>query len=341
VLRDWKAAVAIFVQSALMYISMSAAMMVVDLICCVAMLSWTYTTFVGGRRFEDKNMEGKIVVVTGSNTGVGLETAREIARLGAEVILACRTPAKAEAAVVNIMKSLSGKAKVSWMRLDLCDFTSVRKFCDDFKEKYPRLDVLVNNAGMMQHYRRLTKDNYEMTLTANFLGPFLLTQLLLDHVKKSKDGRIVNVNSSLHHNASSFNFEDPHFENGYEMFKAYANSKLAQLLATKELQRKMDEEKSDITVVALNPGNCRTEVTRHMHWLMQIGDWMTYPVWLILRKSANQGASTSVHCATSPEVNGRGGEYFQHCDVIASSDVSHSKDEARKLWEFSCKLVKL
>jgi len=311
-----------------------------DLVAGVLLCVLSYVVLVRGPKFSFVNMRGKVVVVTGSNTGIGLETAREVARMGATVILACRTPSKAKAAVEDIIKS-SGNASVSWMQLDLTDRASILKFVKDLNASNISLDVLINNAGIMRHDRRVSSEGIELTLLANHLGPFLLTQLLLDKLNKSEDGRIVNVNSSLHHTAHQFDFEDPHLESGYEMFKAYARSKLAGVLYTYELDRRLREQNvSNVTANCLHPGQVLTDVSRNMHWFYRYGEKAVYPLNYIFRKTPSQGAWTSIHVATSPLLKGIGGKYFVHCEAVKSSPLSYDKETAKKIWEFSEKVMK-
>jgi len=267
--------------------------------------------------------------------------------MGATVILACRTPAKAEKAVEDIVEATASRT-VSWLQLDLTDTDSIRNFTKNLKEKCGQdgFDVLINNAGMLRHERKVTKEGQEMTLAANHLGPFLLTHLLLDDLKKKKGARIdidnsssFNVNSSLHHLPKCFDFKDPQMEKNYEMFSAYGRAKLAAVQCTYELQRRMVEEKADVTVNCLHPGQVMTDVSKNMHWILRYGELMFYPLMYLMRKTAYQGCFTSVHVATSPDLAAVGGKYFVNCREARSNPSSYNKEEAKKVWELSCKLV--
>jgi len=303
----------------------------------------TYANLLRGPKFEWVGMKGKVVIVTGSNTGIGLETARIIAEMGATVILACRTPAKAKAAVEWI-KAKTGSKTVTWMQLDLLSRASITNFAQEFKKQNLPLHVLINNAGMMRHNRMEAKNlqQFEQTLAANHLGPFLLTNELLPLMNKTEGGaRIVNVNSSLHTYPTTIDLKDPHLTNGYEMFKAYSRSKLAGVLCTYELSRRLKAKKSEVTVNCLHPGQVMTEVTRHMHWFLRYGELAVYPLMFLIRKTAYQGAFTSVHVATSLKLKGVSGKYFVHCEEIRSSVPSYDEALAQQVWDFTVKTLKI
>ena len=173
----------------------------------------TFSRHVRGPRFRDVNMGGKVCIVTGANTGIGLETARELARMGATVVLACRSQARAEAAAADVMRSTGVRQeRVPFIALDLSSLRSVRAFCDTFEHRRPGgggLDVLVCNAGLMQPSRVVTEDGIELTMAANHFGHFLLIQRLLPLLERSRGGgRIVNVGSALAHNVAAFDFDD-------------------------------------------------------------------------------------------------------------------------------------
>eukprot|EP00471_Norrisiella_sphaerica_P000353 CAMPEP_0184488404 /NCGR_PEP_ID=MMETSP0113_2-20130426/11699_1 /TAXON_ID=91329 /ORGANISM="Norrisiella sphaerica, Strain BC52" /LENGTH=361 /DNA_ID=CAMNT_0026871141 /DNA_START=134 /DNA_END=1219 /DNA_ORIENTATION=+ len=306
----------------------------------VSMCACTYYFLVRGPRFEDTKMSGKVVIVTGSNTGIGFQTALQIAKMGATVIMGCRTAAKAKKAVQQIIEA-SGNRSVLWLPLDLLNVESIKTFVHKFKELNLKLHVLINNAGMLRHDRKETKEGNETTLCANHLGPFLLTHLLLDKLEESKEGRIVNVNSSLHHLASGFDFKDPQMKNGYEMFSAYGRAKLACLMCTYELDRKLRKRNSSLTVNCLHPGQVMTDVSKNMHWLLRYGEMMVWPLMYAIRKTAYQGAFTSIHLATSPSLRGVSGKYFVHCRSHPSSKASYDKSQSKRVWELTTNLLGL
>ena len=194
--------------------------------------------YVAGVRYTSVNLDGKVYIITGSNTGLGFETAKQIASMGGTIILACRSVEKAKAAKEIILAATTcSVTKVIVLKLDLCGFDSVRKFVKEFRLLNLPLHGLINNAGVMQNDRTLTQDGFEMVFTANHLSHFLLTNLLLPELELTK-GRVVNVTSSLHKSLREFNFDDVMSERSYSLFGTYAQSKLANIMFTFELQKR-------------------------------------------------------------------------------------------------------
>ena len=194
--------------------------------------------YVSGAKFPVVNLDGKVFIITGSNTGLGFETAKQIVIMGGTVVLACRSVEKAKAAQESIISiSRCSPTKVLVLKLDLCGFDSVRKFVKEFRSLSLPLNCLINNAGVMMQDRELTQDGFEMVFTANHLSHFLLTNLLMPDLEKTS-GRVVNVTSSLHKSLKSFDFTDVMSERSYSIFGTYAQSKLANILFTTELQRR-------------------------------------------------------------------------------------------------------
>lgn len=194
--------------------------------------------YVSGKKYRQKKLDGKVYIITGSNTGLGFETAKQIVAMGGTVILACRSKEKASAAKAQIMHFTNCHEKqLVVLTLDLCAFGSTRKFVDDFISLGLPLNVLINNAGVMMQDRQLTPDGYEVVFTANHLSHFLLTNLLLPELEKT-NGRVVNVTSSLHKSLNAFNFDNVMSERSYSLFGTYSQSKLANILFTTELQRR-------------------------------------------------------------------------------------------------------
>ncbi|XP_017472643.1 PREDICTED: retinol dehydrogenase 13-like isoform X3 [Rhagoletis zephyria] len=214
-----------------------------------------------GERFKNAiKAENKVVIVTGSNTGIGKETARELAKRGATVYMACRDMQKCEEARDEIVLETYNK-HVYCRQCDLASLESVRKFVESFKKEQQRLDILINNAGVMRCPRLLTKDGFEMQLGVNHMGHFLLTNLMLDLLKKSAPSRIVTV-SSLAHTRGEINVADLNSDKSYDPGTAYNQSKLANILFTRELARRL--EGTGVTANALHPGVVDTELFRHM-----------------------------------------------------------------------------
>src|SRR5581483_7870588 len=207
---------------------------------------------------DNANMQGKVCIVTGANSGIGRITALELARLGAQVVMVCRDRARGEAALAEI-KQATGNNQVELMLCDLSSQADIRRFADEFKATHARLDVLVNNAGVYQRKRATTVDGLEATFAVNHLGYFLLTNLLLDVLKQSAPSRIINVASGAHA-SGHINFDDLQGERQYKGVRAYCHSKLANILFTLELARRLAG--TGITANSLHPGAVATGIFR-------------------------------------------------------------------------------
>ncbi len=292
-------------------------------------------TRVAGKRFKKVDLGGKVYIITGSNTGIGFETAREIVRMNGVVIMACRTPEKAESAKNSIISS-TGKdvSKVIVMKLDLSSFDSVRNFVKEFhKLGYP-LHCLVNNAGAFQEVRTMSKDNIEMTLQSNHLGPFLLTHLLMNDLEKTS-GRIVNLTSSLHKNPKRFNFNDVMSERTFTTFGAYEQSKLANVMTTIEQSERLKQSNSKVTCNSVHPGIVKTEVSRNLGAFLYYGQLIATPILMFMQKTPLQGAFCSIYAATSSELEGKSGLYLQE-SLPSTIGIGASKtDDNKKLWGMS------
>ena len=279
------------------------------------------------------SMQGKICLVTGATAGIGLVTARELARMGATVIVAGRNPKKS-AAVVEQIKQQTGNPNVEYLLADLSAQKGVRELAEQFKRKYPRLDVLVNNAGAMFLRRQESADGIEMTFALNHLNYFLLTNLLLDTLIASAPARIVNVASRAHRRVAGLNFDDLQNRKGYNGLRAYGQSKLANVLFTYELARRL--EGTGVTANVLHPGLVATRFGSNNQGLGWI--WVFVNLFAL---SAEQGAQTPIYLAASPEVEGVTGQYFYQSQVVPSSKASHDVEAARRLWQISAAMTTL
>ncbi|MDR3417451.1 MAG: oxidoreductase [Nevskia sp.] len=256
------------------------------------------------------SLKGKVAIVTGANSGLGLHTTEGLARAGAKVVMACRDAAKAAKAVTRIKQDVPG-AQIEVMTLDLADLASVRKFAAEFSAKYSRLDLLCNNAGVMAVPFMKTKDGFEMQVGTNHFGHFALTGLLLDKLKSTPGSRIVNVASMAHRWTKAMNLDDPNFEHSkYWKWDAYGKSKLANLLFTFELNRKLQQAKLAVTAAAAHPGFSDTnlqyvgpalENSRLGKVAMKLGNGL-------LAQPAEMGALPTLYAATAPDVTG--GDYI-------------------------------
>jgi NAD(P)-dependent dehydrogenase (short-subunit alcohol dehydrogenase family) len=280
-------------------------------------------------------MEGRTAIVTGANTGIGLETAAALADKGARVVLTARDPAKGSGAVDEIRRRHPG-ADVNTMDLDLSRLDGARDFARAFADAHDRLDVLVNNAGLMLDHRSTTPDGFETTFQVNHLGPFLLTNLLLDLIRSSAPARIVNVASTAHR-GSKLNFDDLQSERSYRGMQVYGRTKLCNILFTRELARRL--EGAGVTANSLHPGTVRTgfAIDGDTTGLFRLGVALARPFF----KSPAQGARTSIYLASSPEVEGRTGLYWSRRKPSRPTAAAQDDETARHLWEVSEKLVGL
>lgn len=276
-------------------------------------------------------MKGKIVLITGATSGIGRETALGLAKMGATVVLVGRSREKLDR-VASSIATATGNRMIDSMICDLTSMEEVRKLAHSFKLKYQRLDVLINNAGEIVGERRTTVDGFEYTLALDHLSHFLLTMLLLDQMKASAPARIINVSSSAHM-LGHIDFEDLMGEKKYRPMKAYAQAKLANLLFTYELARRLAG--TGVTVNAVHPGAVRTNFGKGIEGGWRIFLWLGRPFSI----DAEKGARTSVFVASSPEVAGITGRYFVKKREKVSSKRSHDQTAAKRLWEVSSGLT--
>jgi NAD(P)-dependent dehydrogenase (short-subunit alcohol dehydrogenase family) len=289
-------------------------------------------------------LTGKVIIVTGANSGIGYEAAKVFVRKGAQTILACRSKDKARAALAEIQAEIPN-APAEIMQLDLASLASVHQFVDAFKANHDRLDVLVNNAGLGGIPYSTTVDGFETQFGTNHLGHFALTGLLTDWLLKTPGSRIVNISSNAHR-WGSMDFDNLMFEDGYgySIMRAYGRSKLANLLFTYELQRRFDAIGTDAIAVAAHPGGSNTNLGRYMEdrWYSKV----LMPVMMPLMQSAAMGALPTIRAAVDP--NAKGGEYYGpdgfmeqrgYPVVVQSSAASHNEANARRLWQISEQLT--
>jgi NAD(P)-dependent dehydrogenase (short-subunit alcohol dehydrogenase family) len=277
-------------------------------------------------------MRGKNCLVTGATSGMGEVTARELARRGAMVIVAGRNAASCEASAAAIRRETG--ARVETVVADLGSLAQVRRMAQDVAARVDRLDVLVNNAGTYQFERTLTEDGFEKTLAVNYLSPFLLTNLLLDRLRAAPSARVVNITSDAHRNAQ-IEFDNLQGEHRYERLDAYARSKLALLLFTYELSRRLAG--THVTANAVHPGVVATNLGSDSGGFVR--GWLRVRVRNLLKRSSmqtpEQGASWIVRAATAPELEGVTGQYFELADAARSSPASYDQAVAARLWTTS------
>ena len=283
----------------------------------------------------DGTMQGKIVIVTGANAGIGKATAAALADKGATVVLACRSKQRGETAL-NELSCVNGRC-FALMQLDLADLDSIRAFAAAFAERYGRLDVLINNAGILGGRRATTKQGFEMAFGVNYLGAFLLTMLLLPLLEQSEQGRVVMM-TSVAHGWVDVRFDDLNYTHGYNRFLAYGHSKLCNLLFTRALSGKLRARGSRVTINAVHPGIVATDivvnrVTGRFRW---VADLMR-----LFFLSCAEGAETSVCLASDPTLSRVSGEYFVNCQIEPSSLGSKDLEKANRLYDVSLKLCQI
>ena len=281
-------------------------------------------------------MAGKVVIITGGNTGIGKEAAVGLAGLGARVVVTSRNEERGRSARQEIAER-SGNDSVEVMSLDLASFTSIRSFAADVLDRFDHLDVLVNNAGLILYRRSETQEGFEETFGVNHLGPFLLTDLLLERLRASAPARVVVVSSTAHKSArQGLDFDDLQADHKYRWAKAYSKSKLANIYFARELARRLDG--TGVTVNALHPGFVRSEFGRGGD-LGGIYGWGIKYIASPFAISPAKGARTTIYLASSPDVEGVSGGYFYKSKPSTPSTVAQDDDAASRLWEASEKLV--
>jgi len=283
---------------------------------------------------------GRTFFVTGANTGIGFEAARVLAQRGARVLLGCRSEDKAQAAIARIQAETSG-AELRYIPLDLASLASVAAAAEAVQDE-PRLDVLINNAGVMMPPKTLTEEGFESQFGINHLAHFALTGLLLPTLMSQADARVVNVASSAH-KFGRIDYSDPHAQQSYRAGARYGMSKLANLLFTFELQRRLQAADTALDVIACHPGGADTELARHFPKGLYT---VVQPLARLVMNTAAEGALPTLRAATDPQA--LGGEYYGPAGLfeIARSAVkvvpsSQARDEAdaRRLWELSVELT--
>jgi retinol dehydrogenase-13 len=276
-------------------------------------------------------MDGKTVILTGANTGIGKQTTLELARRGARVIMACRDIGRGESARAEILDATDGRGELEVRQIDLASFQSIRSFAAKANADLSRIDVLINNAGIFPQKAWKTVDGFEAQFGVNYLGPFLLTNLLLDKLKASAPSRIVHLTSMLH-TKGTLDFESFRGEKPYKASVAYNQSKLANLVFSNELSRRL--KGTGVTSNAVHPGAISTEITREMPWIARklVG---------FVFKDVALGAKGPVLLATDPELADVSGRYWKETTETAPSAEALDPAVASRLWEESARLCGL
>ncbi|XP_065565274.1 retinol dehydrogenase 14-like isoform X1 [Artemia franciscana] len=282
-----------------------------------------------------KRMDGKTVIITGANSGIGKETALDMAKRGAKVIMACRNLERAEKAKEEIL-SIVNEGDVTVKHLDLASLKSVNSFTKLILQTENHVDVLINNAGVAGFERRLTEDGLEYHMQSNYFGHFLLTNQLLDLMIQTKKARIIVVSSVAHKGARTLDLENLNGERRGDPATLYCMSKLCNILFANELARRL--KGTDVTVNSLHPGVVETEIFRCMPVFVRI------PFLSIVRlfcKDAREGAQTTIYLAVSEKVEGITGKYFVDCKKVQPSIIAKDVALAQALWEKTEKMVSI
>ena len=294
--------------------------------------------FGGGVCTSQARMDDKTVLITGANTGIGKETAIDLARRGARVIMACRDMKKGQDALNEVAEKTSSSDLVL-KQLDLASLASVHALAEDINKTEPKLHVLINNAGVMVPSElQKTQDGFELQMGVNHFGHFLLTNLLIDLLKSSQPSRIVVVSSSAHWQTTSsyFKFDNINSEKYYSKWDTYGQSKLANILFTRELAKRL--EGTGVTANSFHPGAIKTELSRNMGGRFES---MLMRFLFLFFKTPTEGAQTNIYLAVSEEVEGVSGLYFADCKVKQPSRGARDDEAAKKLWEISVESVGL
>lgn len=276
-------------------------------------------------------MNGKIVLVTGASSGIGQATAARLAAMNTHVVMVSRTAARGEKARDEILRATPG-ARVDLLIADLSTTSAIRTLADEFKSKYDRLDVLINNAAILTRERRVTPEGFEMQFFVNHLAYFLLTGLLLETLRASAPSRIVNVASTAQ-SSGVIDFDDLQMKRHYRGWQAYANTKLMNVVFTYELARRL--EGTGVTANCLHPGVIQTNLLRNFSSVLQ-GAWHAAGRFF---KQPDDGAETPVYLASSAEVASVSGQYFRYCKTMGTCEASYDRETQRRLWEESERLT--
>ena len=277
----------------------------------------------------------KTVLITGATSGIGKVTLRALAKKDYEIVIIGRNKEKTEQCVEEIKKE-SANPHIHYLLADLSNLEDVRRIANEFNDKFEHLHLLINNAGCVYQKKEFTKEGYEKTMATNHLSHFIITNILLDKIKKSAPARIINVASKSHF-GGRWNPDNMTLENKYKVMRAYANSKLYNILFTKYLSEQLKNEK--VTVNCLHPGVVKTKIgNKNMSWIGGFV-WGTFAAFKGI--SEEKGAETTLYLATSPEVENITGKYFDKCKEVPSSEISNNFAAAEELWKMSLEMANL
>ncbi|XP_023942608.1 retinol dehydrogenase 12-like [Bicyclus anynana] len=280
-------------------------------------------------------LDGKVVLVTGGNAGIGLETAKDLAKRGAKVVIASRNDTKSQEAV-EIIKQASGNDNVEYRQLNLAKQDSIVEFADKFNKDFHRLDILVNNAGVGVETTANLDNGVDLLMQINYVGPFLLTHLLSEKLAASAPSRIVNVSSNLYLIAFKFKIENiTKCWEGHIFLLRYANAKLCEILWTRELAKRLPH---GVTVNCLHPGIIMTNIFDYLNIFIKT---VIRVYTFLLFKNTTEGAQTTIHLCVSPNLEHSSGGYYVDCKKVKCIKIAENDELARQVWERTLELVKL
>ncbi|XP_050738272.1 retinol dehydrogenase 13-like [Eriocheir sinensis] len=312
----------------------TAAAVLAGAVVCLRL--WYRST--AGRCKSTASMEGKTVLITGATAGIGKETARDLLRRGARVIIACRNLEKGARVAGELFADARGAGEVVVRHLDTSSLASVRTFAKEVLDTEKAIHVLINNAGTLSTDKRVTEDGLELTMATNYFGHFLLTNLLLGRLKESAPSRVVTVSSMCHAYPNSLDLQDLNFEKEpYTLMAAYNKSKLCNVLFANTLAEKTAG--TGVTSNSLHPGIINTSILNDVPFTLK--DFFFRVLGSLIAKDEATGAQTTIHLAVSEEVEGVTGQYFDECKEEVPSDLARRKDLATALWESSVRAVGL
>lgn len=297
--------------------------------------------FNGGINPNRIDLSNKVIIITGANSGIGLSTLIELSKNNAKIILACRDLNKT-LKIKNEVEKLINNKNMEIIKLDLSDLDSIREFVKQFLSKYNRLDILINNAGVMGSQKKeLTKNGFERCFGTNYFGHFLLTYLLLEIIKKTPESRVINV-SSMAHIYGYLNLDDLNCEKYYHYQRSYGGSKLANIMFSYELNKKL--EKFNSKSFSVHPGVVRTNFIDnsviHINFIYFLL-YLLYPFFWYFTKNTLQGAQTILFCSLSQFKNLKGGYYFSDCKETKVRNSCFTQENCKKLWEITEKILNL
>ncbi|GJQ70389.1 hypothetical protein Trydic_g22819 [Trypoxylus dichotomus] len=296
-----------------------------------------------GKCMSTVRLDGKTVIITGSNTGIGKATAADLFKRGAYVIMACRDTCKARDTakeICNLYSSQQNVGRLEVIDLNLCSFKSIRKCSSQLLQNNKNIDILINNAGVMCCPYGKTEDGFEIQFGSNYLGHFLLTMLLLPRLIENKSARIINV-SSVAHKMGTIDFNDINWENkAYKPLEAYQQSKLCNILFTKELNKRLREANiENVNVYSVHPGVIKTELGRYFKKTYFFGLRWILNFARLFFKTPVQGAQTTIYCAVDENAGKESGLYYAECKPTRPSKNAENVENAKKLWEVSLEMV--